>query len=383
MRDVNFMCEAVQRDSRSWWTIDNGYCLPYSLSYQKMGLDSTLRIDQCTFSLKCALSDGLDQDCVCKSAAACRSVVSNSCSNSFLAYPGSGSGAGALFTPYHRMRYKRDRDWTKKKPDQIAFQGRIKCVGYQSITNGSLSFDPPETFRHYDHRYLEYRLCNITDGIEGIRNYTGLLYDANCWNHSKTFNNRSYQVSFFCQSRCISKYRVRNGIWDCFTDDEAKLVNNSCPQIQQHRFQCSPSELTCLIVGAVGDLGLDCTNGRDEYVDTSGSIPLGDIICMRNSDPGCTYLRKYIAASSKENTNKITISDYSIMTISFRLYCNSFFDTYSAIDESPELCKKWICSKEEYQCLSGQCISWEWVCDGEMIRLIVPIVRFLSLVFSR
>src|SRR4051794_31359542 len=26
MRDVNYMCEAVKRNSKSWWTIDNGYC---------------------------------------------------------------------------------------------------------------------------------------------------------------------------------------------------------------------------------------------------------------------------------------------------------------------------------------------------------------------
>ena len=64
----------------------------------------------------------------------------------------------------------------------------------------------------------------------------------------------------------------------------------------------------------------------------------------------------------------MTIDDHSTTTtISFRLHCNSFFDRKSAIDELPELCEKWICSSDEYQCLSGQCISQEWLCDGEFI----------------
>ena len=81
MRDVNYMCEAVIRESKSWWTIDNGYCLPYSFSYRTLGLDSTNFTDQCTFSLKCALSNGLDKDCDCKSSIECGSLVRISCSN--------------------------------------------------------------------------------------------------------------------------------------------------------------------------------------------------------------------------------------------------------------------------------------------------------------
>jgi hypothetical protein len=362
MRDINYMCEAVTRESKSWWMINNGYCLPYSLSYGTLGLDSTVFTDQCTFSLKCALSNGLDKDCNCKNATECRSLVNNTCPNSSLIYLGSG----ALITPYNYMVYRRDRDWTNKKPDQIGFEGRIKCIGYRSITNGRLRFQLAEKFRFYDHRLLEYNLCNIKEGIQGIRNYTGVYYDANCWNDSKTSNNRSYQVSFFCQSRCISKYRVRNGIWDCNNDEEDKSINNSCPQIQHHRLQCSSSELTCLLVGAVGDWGTDCMNGRDEFDDESDTTPLINIVCRQNTDPGCVYLRKYIQTSSKNNTNKIPTVDHSTSTISFRLYCNSFFDTKSAIDESSELCKNWICSNDQYQCLSGQCISQEWLCDGNV-----------------
>jgi hypothetical protein len=129
----------------------------------------------------------------------------------------------------------------------------------------------------------------------------------------------------------------------------------------------------------VGNSGTDCFNGRDEFEDESDTVSLANIACMQNTDPGCVYLRKYIQTSSKTNTNKIIISDLSAIRISFRLYCNTFFDTESAIDELAELCEKWICSSNEYQCLSGQCISQEWLCDGEFILF----VRFLSLVFCR
>lgn len=361
MRDVNYMCEAVTRDSKPWWTINNGYCLPFSLSYGTLNLDSTILTDQCIFSLKCALSGGLDKDCYCKNSNQCNLLMNNTCSNSSLIYPTSR----ALVTPYVNMLYRRDRDWKKKKPDQIRFQGQIKCIGFQVITKGFLNLPLNELFRHYDYRVMEAMFCNFKEGTQVIRNHTGLHYDANCWNGSKTVNNRSYQVSFLCQPRCASKYRIRDGIGDCYIYEEGKSVNNSCPQIQHHRLQCSPSEQTCLLVAALGDWSTDCSNGRDEFDDRSDTIPLIIIVCKHNTDPECDYLRKYIQSSPMNTANKLTPIDHSTRTISFRLYCNSFFDIKSAFDELPELCQYWICSTDQYQCLSGQCIPQEWICDGK------------------
>jgi hypothetical protein len=41
------------------------------------------------------------------------------------------------------------------------------------------------------------------------------------------------------------------------------------------------------------------------------------------------------------------------------------------------LCEQWICLIDEYQCLSGQCISQDWLCDGKFIFLIISIVKFV------
>jgi hypothetical protein len=303
MRDVNYMCEAVTRESTSWWTINDGYCLPYPLAYRTLNLDSTVVNDNCTFSLKCALSNGLDQDCECESATACRSVVNNSCTNKQLFYPKSGS----IITPYVGMVYGHNRDWTNKRPDWIQLNGQVKCIGYQLITNGSGLYKIDESFQFYRYLASENILCNMQDGNKNTRNYTGPHYDANCWNDSKTFNNRSYQVSFLCKTKCISKYRVRDGIRDCFENEEAQTINNSCPQIQHHRLQCSSSQPTCFLVGVLGDWLPSCSNGRDEFDDESGTISLTSIVCAKNTDLGCVYLRKYIRSSSENNTAKLLL----------------------------------------------------------------------------
>ncbi|CAF1418976.1 unnamed protein product [Adineta steineri] len=369
MREVNYMCEAMTRNSKSWWTINNGYCLPYSIAYQSLKLDfiAVADADECSFLVKCALSDGLDQDCECKNAISCRTVINKTCEKYQFFYPRSGS----FITPYAYLYYARDRDWTNKKPNWVLVNGRIKCIGYQFVTNGFRQFKFSERSLLYEHLVLENQICKLNQGVEGTRNYTGPRYDLNCWNNSKTFNNYSYQVSFLCQTKCISKYRIRDGVRNCYFDEESSTINNSCPQIQRHRLQCSSSQLTCLLVGALGDGVEDCSNGRDEYNDETDAVRFTDIFCSKNTDPECTYFRKYIQTSSKSDTSIVTpigssiFNDESTTIISFRSYCNSFFDTKSAFDESTELCTKWICLSDEYQCLSGQCIPQDWLCDGE------------------
>jgi hypothetical protein len=376
------MCEAATRATKSWWTIDGGYCLPYSLAYQTLKLDTTNITNTCAFFLKCALSGSLDQSCECKNAAACRKAINDSCEKSYLNYPESDS----LIFPYFYMQYARKHDWTNKKPDMLLYDGRVKCIGYQMITNGGRRYALDDVFRFYSYRISETRLCNMQEGIVGNRSYSGLHYDINCWNNSNTFNNRSYQVSFRCKTRCVSKYRVRDGVRDCFPNEELSNVNNSCPEIQRHRLQCSLSEPTCLLAAVLGNWGSTCSNNRDEFDLESGTVFFNNLKCERRADVGCVYFRNYIGISSSNSTNQTTMPNSSILDdhstiIPFRSYCNSFFDTTAGIDELPDFCEQWVCLSDQYQCLSGQCISQSWVCDGKLTVSTVSIVIFILLLF--
>lgn len=375
------MCEAATRYKQSWWTINEGYCLPFSLPYQSLLLDNTSRIYPCAYLVKCVLSRSLDEDCECQNLSECRDLLLTSCQRRHYLYP----NLGPLLSPYLEMVYPREHNWINKKSKTLFFSGQIKCIGYQFNLNRTLGLNLKESgagVYGYEYYLPENEFCiQQHDASSGYRNYSGIYYDENCWKKSKTFNNRSYAVSFQCRTRCISKYRVRDGIQDCVSNEEDSRMNNSCPQIQSHRLQCSASELSCLLAYTVGDRQYSCSNGRDEYDLKLNRKSLADTVCRSRKDPECTYLRNYIRASSYNHTNEeITVNNttlddhlqYSERT-GYRLYCDSFFDTQSGLDELPEFCQMWTCPSDKYRCLSGQCISIDWLCDG-MYKLLWSIV---------
>ena len=274
--------------------------------------------------------------------------------------------------PFTFMVYISDRDWTKKKPDAIVFQGQLKCLGHQLVIPRRIWVDVPEDSRVSELHQDEHYICTRLKGNSLYRNYSGPQYDANCWNDSKTFNNRLYQVSFLCQIRCISKYRVRDGIRDCHFTEELYYINNSCPEIQRHRLQCSSSELTCLITAAVANSVPDCSNKRDEIDYKNGRILYDNMRCEKPTDPRCVEIRDYIQMSSQKDLEETMLTNHSLAdnrlanTIPFRSYCDSFFDFEDGSDELTELCRVWSCSFNQYQCLSGQCIPSNWICDGNI-----------------
>ena len=130
---------------------------------------------------------------------------------------------------------------------------------------------------------------------------------------------------------CTSLKRTeKSECFDCLFD-ETRSINNSCPQIQRHRFQCSESELTCLLVGTIANRGLDCNNKRDEIDYRTGTVLIGNNHCSYNDVSRCNYLQNYIQISSKIDVEDQMFNDdllranHSKNVIPFRSYCDSFF----------------------------------------------------------
>ncbi|CAF4638143.1 unnamed protein product [Rotaria socialis] len=371
-RDVNYMCEASTRFGLSLWTIEDGYCLQYHLHYNQLGLDKSRHKSLCIFHVKCALANSLNLDCDCSTPDKCAELVDDACrDSSLISYPFDRP----VLNPYTDMVYNRVRNWRNKRPDGLIYAGSIKCIGYQMTIKWGYSWKFAEMYPLLAHTENEYRICRMffdeAHSPFAFQNYSGPQYDQFCWNTSRTFNNLPYLVSLRCSIRCISKYRVRDGIADCYPHEEGFNELNSCPRIQRHRLRCSSSESSCLIPAVIGTRNPECSNAHDEY-DYKSRVPLLDnVSCRSRNSAECLYLRNYIKISSI-NTTSLTnytseggSSSTFLTKVPFKSHCDSKLDTASGVDEIPHLCQKWICPKKEYQCKTGQCIPQNWVCDGE------------------
>lgn len=378
-RELNFFCEAVDiLEKPSHWTINGGYCVPNRVSFRKLGWDKISQENNCTFLLKCALTNGLDSDCPCPTKlTSCEKLVELHCPQT-IQYPSEGN----ILAPYLKMKYTREskRGWYRnnKIPNQLYFQGSIKCYGYQIVTFDEMiypirgdnllilgTFEP--VFCDSENDYDEYEEMVI------YRNYSGPQYDSSCWNKSTTFNNRTYNISFACNERCISPYRLRDGRDDClyYADEDVEseiTFNPLCSGQQKYRMQCSASERSCLLPMMIATWEQQCQNGADEFSYENGQDLTAMDHCLERNDPGCTFFRKYIQGAISINYNNNIHNEISRSNqsekIPFVYYCDSIFDTDTAFDESLDLCRNWICRPNEYRCLTGQCILVEVVCNG-------------------
>ncbi|CAF1016671.1 unnamed protein product [Didymodactylos carnosus] len=150
--------------------------------------------------------------------------------------------------------------------------------------------------------------------------------------------------------------------------DEQKSINGSCLSQKKYRFQCSTKESTCLMVNSVGNSVSDCTNGLNEYTSGEDSL-LSNMNCYKRFDFSCRRLKNYIEMFSltetSNYTNISTTANYvNINQMAFDFYYDTFFDSDRKGDEMNELCQDRLCDKDHFQCPTGQCIQFKWVCDG-------------------
>ncbi|CAF2229873.1 unnamed protein product [Rotaria magnacalcarata] len=198
-----------------------------------------------------------------------------------------------------------------------------------------------------------------------------------CWNNSKTFNDRPYAVNpDACPIawECISQYRIHDGFADCINNiDEEKTFNNDyCTgNVERHRFRCYNDQNKCLSLFWLGSGISRCSNNYDEMWYGSGLSLEKSLTCEKTDTADCARLKTYIRLSSIKNSSidsSLTVlhqNSTSTDQISFQSYCDSFWDLSGHNDELTSSCHNWVCSKDQYQCRTGQCIELNWVCDGE------------------
>ena len=350
-RDQYHICET--HNERRRWTLSNGKCF-FNEMYREFNSKNRSEAEECIYFSKCALSMGLDWNCPCTYNFFCfYEEMSSPCSSSNIQYPN-----GAIVAPYIFFIYYDTRDWWGKTSDYIILNATIKCRGYIIDRHTIMPY-----LSKINLKDIEASLCNSVSNSSMLFD---VGYDLHCHNNSRTFNNHTYYFVDVCEQskECISAYRINDGYKNCadeMDEQQSHLVLTLCSKYRRYRFRCSIDEPTCLTVTHLGNLSPDCKNNYDEWWMGTDRM-LSQMKCNKKSKDDCEILRQYIEMSWNGNIDV----QLSITKISFRTYCDTFWNLGSKKDEDAELCSKWwVCLDGQWQCRTGQCIDITWVLDGE------------------
>ncbi|CAF1402463.1 unnamed protein product, partial [Adineta ricciae] len=346
-RDQYYICETHYYDEQ--WTLPNGRCY-LGKDYREINIFNLTNTELCIYFVKCLLSNGAEKNCISMSNGHdYNEQLRKYCSSPFIQYP-----QGAIIGPYiHHFYNIERRSWEERTADFIIINGTIKCRQYLIQNYINISYSTYESLLEWEEFICMSPVMNSSI-LEGG-------YDPFCYNNSQTFKNQSYNVIDICNrsKECISAYRIADGFDDCIDNmDEVKINRNlvlkTCLKMRRHRFQCSSDQPTCLPILFFSDNITDCENNYDELI----SLKLN---YNYKSNRDREILQQYI-----ENSWEIGEISQIVANLSFRSYCNTFWDVELHIDEDRKICKDWwICSKDQWQCHSGQCIDVNWVLDGE------------------
>ena len=329
-RIIMFFCEKIwnSKVEQPRWTLDNGHCV--DRGRLEKNLTDMNESEKCVLYLKCKLSDGASDMCdgIIK-------YFNPLCRNRTVIYP-----SEPVLSPYLRTVYDLTRLHVMREPNYLLVNGSIKCIGHNVSYELRSSSMPWWNFatrpkRIDDLLCREYRTMNIRSPH----------INESCWSNSKQ--------SFLCKynMECISKHRLRDGIEDCYVvEDESKEQQCYMTNQQQHRLKCSDgNSFKCIPTTSVGDMRSSCEGNDDEYLEQLKWL-LYKHRCRKGPSSECNVLKSYISSSSSA-----TITNDKV--IRFRRYCDTFFHLSKGFDESS--CKEWKCSRTDYQCLSGHCVSRE------------------------
>jgi hypothetical protein len=377
-RNLNYMCEVGLNAPA--WTLESGLCWPEKNydderypPWSEINSSKLIEEKLCEYLVRCLFSDGFEYDCPCDRRN-CSSMLSRFCTGNLglVLYPPQGLISANLF-----FFYNLSDSANIGSVNVFRLDGNLRCRGFYQILAIYVPIDIRDLLSVGPD--INSILCDPEISPLNDRDFESpLQYNKFCWNDSFTFNSRPYAVyPDACHNggQCISQYRIRDGYDDCVNcedeDEDRVFEKNYCTEsVGRHHFQCFRNESKCLTLYSMGTGIGRCSNNYDEFWYDSG-LSLQEIgKCNADDHSDCGRWKDYITQSSLKNfihnSSDPNIEATSTMKrISFRSYCDSFWDFEDAIDESPSFCRYWICLQNQYQCKTGQCIALEWVCDGE------------------
>ena len=312
-RDQFYLCESY--NGARLWTMPNGKCALGRDMFDDPRFANGSK--DCIYLMKCSLSGSAEKKCPCSNRA-CIELMKGACSSKLVQYPMSAIISPFVSHSYNIEFYQYVKTWA-----QVTFNGTIKCRNSFVHRTFTLSYSP--NFRPL---FLEAIFCNDTQ-----------------LNRTNTNDDQSYKE-----------------YWKSFNNLSCTSIDFMTPR---YRFRCAKNESTCLFVTALGDEENQCSNEYDEAWMGSSRM-LAKMNCDGERKEHCSVLRRYVEQSWIIGTSNDISRLPTSGQISYSSYCDTFWNLKSHLDENALLCYRWwICRKDQWKCLTGQCIDLAWVLDGE------------------
>ena len=344
-RDQYFMCEMHVEEGQ--WTMSNGRCVDGNRRYEDSSAANRSEEEQCEFLLKCSLSQGAEKRCPYGRG------LEEVCPSPLIRYPNR-----SIVAPFLFFLFNRTRNWTSKLPDFYLINGTVRC-GNSLITviDEIIPFERDLNPREI----LEDYFCQTPRSI--FRSENDQFREEWCHRANESIDRCGEWNS------CMSITRIKDGFEHCLNRrDENGLtameIEESCSRVQRHRFRCSSEQVTCFSVMKIRDERSNCENSFDEIWFGIGQW-LTSMVCNDALRHDCSLLRQYIDQSWRSTSTNKTVKS-SPNRISFRSYCNTFWDLSGREDEHLLECQRsWVCPEGQHQCENGQCIESRWREDHE------------------
>jgi hypothetical protein len=376
LRDIAFQCEL--HEPWPFWTLANGFCMFFPGKWNT--IKKTVE-GKCEFLLKCQLSRSLSTNCPTNDMLSI--LLNTKCKSKldWIKYP-----TGSLVGPRVYTFYKADHQLKDGLfPNYIMMNGQLRCAGFHLTINKFIF--KTHSFYEMAAMSLSYNverlLCNISKNSinepQLILNYSAFAshFDISCWYKWLSLLNLSSvaEVAGLCTHICLSPHRIHDGVSDCIHNElDETTIAFPVKHFKNHCLHCitDKKQAICLPIDKINSAESICAQGEDTYI-AGTNVAIKDLKCTNYDASECHIIRDYISQSllSKDNIAVTTSSGNPFKVLPFGQYCDTYIDTETGIDEAVDHClNKWTCARNEYRCKTGQCIPFDWLCDGKNDRVL-------------